>query len=79
MTKRKPKPTPQAPTPPAQEDKFNPLEFFQAGFFHNGGWHWRITSPNGNIVATGAESYVTRAGAENGFKAAQKLMAGIKL
>lgn len=76
MTKRKAKP-PATKTP--AEPHHEPLEFFQGGIFHTGGWHWRITHQNGNILCVGSESYVTKAGAVQGFRASQKIMSGIKL
>lgn len=39
-----------------------------------GKWWWRLTHPNGNIVAGSTEGYERIAGAENGYDSARALM-----
>jgi uncharacterized protein len=34
---------------------------------HTGGWRWRLRTPNGNVVADSAESYVHRHDCEHGI------------
>jgi uncharacterized protein YegP (UPF0339 family) len=38
----------------------------------SGGYRWRLKSGNGQVVATGGESYTSKAGARNGIDAVKR-------
>jgi uncharacterized protein len=38
----------------------------------SGEWRWRLKSGNGQVIATGGESYENKSGAENGIEAVKK-------
>lgn len=74
--------TKQVRTPAAKpRAKWSALQVFEthANADDDGLWFWRIVARNGNVLADGAEGYTSRASAIKGFRAAQKLMAGVKL
>jgi uncharacterized protein YegP (UPF0339 family) len=41
-----------------------------------GEYRWRLKSGNGQVIATGGESYTTKAGALNGIEAVKRDAAG---
>ena len=38
----------------------------------SGGFRWRLKSGNGQVIATGGESYTSKSGAQNGIDAVQR-------
>ena len=38
----------------------------------SGGFRWRLKSGNGQVIATGGESYTSKAGAQNGIDAVKR-------
>ncbi|MGE5828296.1 MAG: YegP family protein [Micromonosporaceae bacterium] len=44
-----------------------------------GEYRWRLKSGNGQVIATGGEGYVSKAGAENGIQAVMRDAPGATL